>query len=156
MSAEMSREVAIAAVRRQAEDLAREAAALPAERHSWIAGGVARTPIQIVAHCGTMCRFFAAVVTGEPLPYRGQDEHDAAIAACTTMEDALDLLNRSSALLIDAYAALPASRFDETMVMPWGERVPVPLGLLAPAFHMRYHEGQICFIQTILGDDEFH
>ncbi len=156
MSAEMSRQVAISAVRRYSDELIREAHALPPERHGWIVGGVARTPIQIVAHCGTICRFFSAVVSGDPLPYRGHDDQEAAISACTTMDAAVQLLTEGAALLVSVYEALPDARFDEQMIMPWGERQPVPLGLLSPAFHMRYHEGQICYIQTLLGDDEFH
>lgn len=156
MPAEMSRMVAIAAVQKYASELAREADAIPPDRHHWIAGGVARTPVQIVAHCATMCRFFAAVVTGDPLPYRGQEEQDAAINACSTMAAAIQMLDESARMLVSAYVSLPDSRFDELMVMPWGERVPVPVGLLSPAFHMSYHQGQLCYIQTLLGDDEYH
>ncbi|MCC6729629.1 MAG: DinB family protein [Chthonomonadales bacterium] len=152
----LSQEVALSATLRAADDLARAARAVPPERHRWQPGGVARNLLWILAHCAAENRFFAAIYSGAPLPYRTQDEREAAVGACDTLERAQSFLGTSVTELCNAIAALPDNRLSELMVMPWGERLPMALGLLAPAQHMQYHQGQVNLIQALLGDDEHH
>ena len=152
----LSQEVALTATLRARDDLLRAAEALPPERHGWRVGGVSRSAIQIVAHCAATNLFQAAALSGAPLPYLTREEQEREVASCATMADALAFLNRSVKAVCDAIVAMAPERMTEPMVLPWGERMPVALGLLAPSYHMQYHEGQINLIQRALGDDEYH
>lgn len=156
MSVTLSQQVALAATLRMRDDLIRAARAVPTERHNWSPGGVARNTIYLVAHCAATNLFFAAIFSSSPLPYQTTEEREAAVEGCETIDQAEALLNRSVTAVCDAIVALPEQRIGEQMVMPWGERMPVALSLLAPANHMQYHEGQINYLQTLLGDDEYH
>jgi len=156
MSAEVARQAAIAALAREQENLLRAAAAVPPDKHAWFSGGISRNTVEIVAHAAATNMFLASVIAGGPLPYRTQDEQRAAIDACTTLAQADAFLRQSVRAVGDAVTGIPPSRLTEQMTMPWGEKMPVALGLMTPAMHMAYHEGQISFIQALLGDDEYH
>lgn len=149
-------ETTLISVTRAADDLLRTAEAVPVERRLWRPGGVAQHVVHILAHCGATNRFYAAVIAGELLPYRTQDERDEAIADCDTFPKATAFLNTSVDRLRASIEALSPEQAGQPMVMPWGERLPAALGLMAPVEHMRYHEGQINLIQMLLGDDEYH
>lgn len=117
---------------------------------------MARTPIEIVAHCAAQARFHAAVISGTPLPYRTADDLSRATDQSRTLDDALGFLEASVGELLAAIGDLPDARLSEEMTMPWGERVPVPFGMVSGALHIQYHLGQVGQLQTMLGDDEEH
>jgi hypothetical protein len=156
MPIHLCQEAALSAALKAREDLVRAARAVPEDRALWCAGLVARHTVHIIAHCAASNTFLAAVIGEHPLPYRTQDEEAAAIERCVTLDLAESFLNRSVTAVCDEIAAVPAPRLSQQMAMPWGERMSVALSLLTPSQHMRYHEGQINFIQTLLGDDEYH
>lgn len=151
-----AREIALLAVQRAHSDLERNARAVPAHLHQWLPGGHARTLVQIVAHCGVWNHFLAAVIGRLPLPYRTKDEEDAAIAACETLEAALALLNTGTAAVQESIRGVNDAFLASTVTMPWGERLPAAIGLLLPAQHMHYHDGQISLMQLLTGDDDYH
>jgi hypothetical protein len=155
-STHLSQEVALTATIRARDSLERALNALPPDKHSWCVGGVGRTAIQIVAHCAATNLFQAAAFSGAPLPFLTREEQDREVASCGTMTEALSFLNRSVKAVCDAIVTMKPERMAETMVLPWGERMPIALGLLSPSYHMQYHEGQINLIQLALGDDEHH
>jgi uncharacterized damage-inducible protein DinB len=152
----LTQEVALNATLRTRDDLARALRALPADRLRWQPGDIAQNALRVVAHCATTNLFFAAALSGAPLPYRTHEEQEAAVQSCDTLEKAEAFLNRSVTAVCDVIVSLPESRLSEPMVMPWGERIPLAQGLLSPSYHMQYHEGQLNYLQTLLGDDEYH
>lgn len=156
MSEALCQEVALTATLRARDDLARAARAVPPDRQLWVPGGATRHTVYIVAHAAAVNRFFAAALAEQPLPYRSIDEREAAARGCATLEQAETFLNRSVTAVCNAIVSLPAERVAATMIMPWGERMLVALGLLAPAQHMMYHVGQVALIQNMLGDREDH
>ncbi len=125
----------------------------PPDRADWHPGGMARTAVEVVAHCGVHCRFFAAIMAGNPLPYRTADEMESALDQYRSLPDALAFLRDAVADLARCISEMADEKIATTMVMPWGERVPVAFGLLMPAMHLQYHLGQVCQLQTMLGDD---
>jgi hypothetical protein len=151
---ETARRVALEATLRIADELRRTAAQLSSTRALWRPGGIARHTVEILAHCAAHGRFHAAVIAGSALPYRTADELDRAVDACRSLDAARSFLDASIGELTKAIEDLPETRFAEVMAMPWGERVPVPFGLLMAALHLQYHLGQVCQIQAMLGDDQ--
>lgn len=156
MSLPLSLEVALRVTLRARDDLIRAARAIPSENHMWRPSDLAHNVVEIVAHCAAANQFFAAVITGAPIPFRTQEEREAAVQACDTLDKAEAFLNQSVTAVCDAIVSMPEDRLHEQMVMPWGERMTVAQGLLSPSFHMQYHEGQINFIQVLLGDTDYH
>ena len=152
----LSLEVALTSVLRSRDSLSRAANAVPADKLLWRPGGVSAHTVHIVAHAATANETFAAVFTGGPMPYLTQVDRDSAVAACDTLEKAEYLLNRSVTSICDGIVLLSEERLAQPAIMPWGERLPFAAALLAPAMHMQYHEGQISYIQTLLGDDNYY
>lgn len=146
--------MALEATMRAADELRRTAAQLSSTRALWRPGGIARHTVEIVAHCAAHGRFHAAVIAGAALPYRTADELDRVVDSCKSLDAALAFFDASIGELIRAIESLPEARFSEVMTMPWGERAPVPFGLLMAALHIQYHLGQVCQIQAMLGDDQ--
>jgi uncharacterized damage-inducible protein DinB len=152
----LSQEVALMATLRARDDLVRAVEALPADRYGWRPGRVSRTAIQVVAHCAATNLFQAAALSGAPLPYLTREEEERAVAACSTMAEAVAFLQRSVAAVCDAIVGMRREGLDAPMVLPWGERMPTALGLLSSSQHMHYHAGQVNLMQLLLGDDEQH
>lgn len=152
----LSQEVALSAALKAREDFVRAARAVPEARRQWCPGALTPHVIHIVAHAAAANTFLAAIIGDQPLPYRTQDEQSAAVEGCTTLEMAETFLNRSVTAVCDAIATVAPERLAEQIMMPWGERMSLALSLMAPAQHMRYHEGQVNYIQVLLGDDEYH
>jgi uncharacterized damage-inducible protein DinB len=100
--------------------------------------------------------FLASVIGSQPLPYRTEEERRQAESACETLDQAEDFLNRSVTAFCDAVLALSEARLLEQTAMPWGERAPLAAALMQATAHMQYHEGQLNYLQLLLGDDERH
>lgn len=156
MTPDEIRSLAETVTRRACEDLRRCASHLSAEQAVWTPGGVARNAIAIVAHCAVSCRFFAAVLQGQPSPYRTASDMEAAIQRCGDMERALRFLQEAVQALEEAIRALPDERLSSSMTMPWGESLEPQVVMLMPAMHLQYHLGQIAYLETAMGDDEVH
>jgi len=156
MPIHLSQEAALSAALKAREDLVRAARSVPESHWSWRPGGVAHHALRILAHCAATNTFLATVIGEQPLPYRTQDEEDAAVESCVTLDMAEAFLNRSVTAVCDAIAQVSEARLKQQITMPWGERMPVAISLLSPSQHMRYHEGQLNYLQMLLGDDEYH
>jgi uncharacterized damage-inducible protein DinB len=52
--------------------------------------------------------------------------------------------------------SLNEADLDREVTMPWGATFPIATAIFLPASHMTYHDGQINYIQTLLGDAKFH
>ena len=156
MAVPLSQAIALRATLRARDEFSRALRALPPARLLWQPGGLAPHALRIAAHCATSNLFLAAVFSGTELPYRTEDDRRAAIDECATLERAEALLNRSVTAVCDAIVTVPDRRLDDPVSMPWGERMPLALGLLSPCEHMQYHLGQLNLIQTLLGDDDYH
>lgn len=129
--------------------------ALPEDKRNVSPGGVARTPVNIVAECATVNERIAAYLqTGEanrPSP----EELGKHIASFDTPETALAYLNTATAKVLEVIATLDIDTLgDEVRVM----RFPMTKFALVElvAHHMLYHDGQITYLQTLYGDAESH
>jgi uncharacterized damage-inducible protein DinB len=156
MSYHICLEVALKATIRSRDDLARAANAISADRRLWRPGEYMNSAVEIVAHSAATNRLFASAFSGEPLPYLTRAEKDAAIRACDTMEKSMDFLNFSVSTVCDTLVKIQDEQLPENIIMPWGERIPLALGILSPAFHMEYHQGQLNAIQLLSGDEDYH
>ena len=65
------------------------------------------------------------------------------------------LLRTVSKEYADALRSIPLERLGEVVSMPFGD---TPLGQLAgfPVVDVIHHRGQVCYLQTMLGDKENH
>lgn len=130
--------------------------AISAEKLNVSPGGSARAPLHIVAECAAINGMVAAyLMTGETkrLP---PDEREEWMSSFTTREATLQVLNESTAALVDAIQGLDPSTFGEISDQPFGRSLTRFAIAQAPAAHMMYHDGQLNYLQTLYGDTEVH
>jgi uncharacterized damage-inducible protein DinB len=148
--------VALEMTLRAGEELTKAVRALPPEGLTWKPHAAARHALSLMGHCAVTNLVYACVLANAPLPFRSQAESDDAINRCDTLSKASASLQHSLTRLCDTLIALPADRLTEMVLLPDSERMPAALAMLVPANHMQYHVGQINYLQTLMGDQEYH
>lgn len=138
-----------------AERLIKDAGYIPEEKLAWCPIGCAKTAAQILAEvAGTNARI-AAPIRGEE-PGAAAEEFAKRIEAASTLDELGQLVTESAGMVCRAIDALSEADLDKQVRMPWGAMFPLGEAVFLPASHMNYHDGQINYIQLLLGDDKFH
>ncbi|HED03568.1 MAG TPA: DinB family protein [Candidatus Fraserbacteria bacterium] len=134
------------------ELMLKAAAHIPAERTAWRPEGLGRSPQELLAHTAGANLAFARLIQGETeLP--GEPPQQIK-AEARSYQEALQTFQTSAQTLAQAMRILPEERFTQECQMPWGERWKMTRVLSAPSAHIAYHWGQLCYLQTLLGDQE--
>ena len=77
----------------------------------------------------------------------------ADLAALDTDEKAIAGMKAATAKLVGVVRALPDDRLDVPIESPWGTYTTAAWAAHAIT-HNSYHQGQVCYIQTMYGDKE--
>lgn len=121
----------------------------PADQREATFGGASKSPQWIIAHCATFNALMADVFSGRDHATPGDDREPQS------WEQTLAFLEAATEALCTAIAGL-ATQPVESFTMPWGETMPADHAIFLPGSHVVYHNGQLNYIQTILGDAEGH
>jgi len=138
-------------------ELIRQAGRVPADKLTWQPMESARNVLDQVAECAVIGRFIPSILESRQPPKFDEEsmaKFKAAKAELDSLEKASEALNASTAATAAAIRAMPDEALEETMPF-FG---PEPWTLLQimgmHKWNMDYHCGQICYIQTLLGDKE--
>jgi hypothetical protein len=71
-----------------------------------------------------------------------------------TYSEALEALLTSGKALAEAIAAVPEDQLRAERRMPWGETWKMTRLITSPSAHIAYHWGQLCYLQTLWGDQQ--
>lgn len=142
------------------EQLLKTFAFVPDEKLTWSPSATARSPIQIVAHCGLANEAFATVIGGGELPVSGSaEEASAAIRAAgrdvTGRDEAVRMVEESTARVIAALDGVTPEMMETSPMSPFGP-FPFVAWITLPGNHMAGHAHQIDYLETIWGDIEDH
>ena len=129
--------------------------AIPEDKRNEVPAGKAQSPLYIVAEAANVNGFVARVLKGEAGERPSSEETDAYLKSFDTMEKALAFLTKETDSLLAAIDALDESTLGDLMQTPVGERTRFAFAEI-PMWHMSYHDGQLNYIQTMLGDEEMH
>ncbi|MBL8048605.1 MAG: DinB family protein [Chthonomonas sp.] len=140
------------------EGLIRQAEALPADKVTWQPEG-ARSALDQVAECAIICGHMPATLTAKTMPDFTPEmiaEFEATKAQLDTLEKAAAALRTANAALVDYIRGMADADLEGQMKF-WG---PEPWRVADVAdyhrWNMVYHTGQICYMQTLLGDKDMH
>ena len=143
-------------IRRARYLMSNDLKAIPAEKAGASPGGVARTPINIVAECAMANGQFADYFLTGQFIHVPHEEQEARLAEFDSVEKVLAYLDKETGRLLDALEAVDESTLGEVSDQVHGRpRTRLAIAQL-PATHMMYHDGQLAYIQTLLGDGEMH
>ena len=146
----------ISSLRMQYSRLLKDLQALPEETHSRSHAGCARTPLYMVAECAWVNNWIAGFLQTGNSDRLSQEEQDARFNSVDTTEKAISLLEESVATLTAAYEALDPDTLGDISDKPFGRPMPKFAPASLPVNHLMYHDGQLNYIQTLLGDDKVH
>ena len=118
-------------------------------------GGTARKPIDFTYEVAFVNRRIAKRLRGEdPGPFDSEGWITAP-EAFQTKAEAIAELKASVEEVLTAWKALPDSELDREIVTPGGNSNPFKMMSMA-VNHTNYHDAQLNYIQSLLGDDEMH
>jgi len=133
--------------------VANDLKAIPEDKANECPGGCARTPIRFVAECGLFNGMMANYLTTGVWPKRTPEEREAAMSAFDSIESVLKCLNENTDKYIEAIKQVdPNTLGDQPLGFPMTKFAMIEL----PASHMNYHDGQLNYVQALLGDSEMH
>ncbi len=146
------KEIAQSGVMQQAELLVKDAKYIPEGKFAFCPMGCAKTARDILAEIAGGNVMFAGVFTG-----KGQDDTFARrIAEASGIGELGELVVESARLVAEAISSLDEADLERDVTMPWGATYPLWQAIFLPTSHITYHDGQINYIQTLLGDSAFH
>lgn len=142
---------------RAMEALVRQARRVPADKLTWQPQGEGRSVLSQVAECAVLPGYLPHILeTFEPPAFddASMTKYRAAVAAVTSLDYAEKILRENTAHAIAAIKAVPDSKLESDMPFFGPDPWKVHSVMNSHAWNMHYHTGQICFIQTLLGDHD--
>lgn len=139
------KEIAKNATMTVADRLCKDASYIPDEKMDWRPMEHGKSAVQIMAECASTNLVFADVLNGAA-PREIPVITDPAELSSHLMESATEVCKA-----IDSMDSLL-----DLLQMPWGASMSATEAIMLSASHMQYHDGQINYIQLLLGDSNFH
>jgi hypothetical protein len=130
---------------------------VPQDKLNWSPSATARTPLQIVAHCGAALGAICDMLDGNPYPAPDTATADAELMAMdrkfSEKPEVSALVESNYKRLHDYIATMDESRLSEMVKMPFGlGEAPMTFAITAGSLHTDGHIAQLEYIQTIYGD----
>ena len=127
---------------------------VPADKVRWKPEGKGRSVHEILEHLAGANHSFAALIRGSALPKEATTAPDRQTVkkSADSYAQALEALRASGQVLASTIASVPEEKLGEKRPMPWGGTWEMTRLLTSPGAHVAYHWGQICYLQTLWGD----
>lgn len=146
---------------KQIETVCRTAITVPEDKRDWVPMGDARSVKAQLEELATVHIFVVPILrTGEAPPIT--DEQKELIRERTERFDTFDKLiegaKEGARLTAEAIRAVPDRKLDDVITLHsrGGIRRTMYEMVARPYWNLCYHEGQINYIQMLLGDTEMH
>ncbi len=146
----MQRELLTALIQKSSDALAKLTTEL-GEKATWQPLDKGRSAVDQCVECGYLSKVMAKALSAQGQPEFDRDKMNALKAENNTPEGALNVLAVGRDILLTAIADFPAESWDIKQTLPWGEFSFFELGMFI-YWNNTYHEGQISYIQTLIGE----
>jgi uncharacterized damage-inducible protein DinB len=140
------REVAKEATMNSAQMLCKDTTYIPSEKLNWRPMEHGKSVVMILSEIARSDFEIAAVILGAPAKKVETEDY----------EELKKLVIESAEEVCKAIDSLSDEALEGAITMPWGGIFPASHAILLPASHMNYHDGQVNYIQLLLGDTRFH
>jgi hypothetical protein len=127
---------------------------IPADKWSATFGGATRPVDELVADSLAFAAWVAKAINGEVLPYDG-NTIETMRAEMPTPEAGVAKVKEVAALLAEAISSHSDEELMATIDLPWGQQSLYSTAQTAVS-HLWYHDGQLNYVQALLGDGEVH
>lgn len=137
--------------------LVRNAKAMPEDKVVWQPLEQGRSVLNQLQECAVIANFTTHTLNHHTLPEMDNEVFGKSMAALDTLDKAIAALETNTTELVSAIEAFPDENLDKTVQLPW---LPTPTSLaeimMMNYWNSVYHQGQVCYIQTLYGDSEMH
>lgn len=137
------------------EGLLRQAKSVPADKLGWKPVDEGRSVLSQLAECAVIPSYMPeilATLKGPEFSEEMMAQYHAATAAITTLEDAEVLMRENTAKAVEAMRRVTDADLEKEISFfgpnPW----KICAIMQSHDWNLTYHTGQICYIQTLLGD----
>ena len=128
---------------------------VPKEKRDWKPAPSALSAQEIAAHATYWTIYFTQAVKVEKLPEPAEDAWKAQTKELKDAAQTEKLVERVHQEFITAVKGLSEKDLSREVQLPWGKgTVAETVG--GNYWHLTYHQGQLSYIQTLLGDREDH
>jgi hypothetical protein len=137
------------------ESIFRAARATPTERLTWKPAPTARTALELLQEIVQTTGWVTQMICQGGLTMPDDAEKKAADErAQWGSVDALEAeFRRRAPKLVDAVRGFPEEKLSQLVKLPWGEMTWLA-AIDYAVWNIRYHDGQLQYIQTMYGDKE--
>lgn len=142
---------------RALDDVLRAIEALPEDKRDWKPGEGARSALDQLREMAWAPRFYMPYL-GSGEAGAGHEEIRAKAREEVSYEVGRDLALKATGELCAMIANVPDDRLEDEVTLPMGGGMVMTLAevLGIHYWNLVYHQGQINYIQTLLGDREMH
>ena len=130
-----------------AQRLCNDASYIPSEKLDWSPMDYGKSVNSILSECVSLNLMTAAAIKRES-PKDIKTEMNFQALKDHVISTAMEVCK--------AVDTLSDDDLDGEVPMPWGAIMPAAAAIFIPHSHMAYHDGQINYIQLLLGDTKFH
>ncbi len=130
--------------------------AIPEEKWNVSMGGCSRPASELTAEVVSLLDWAAGAMKGE---VRNVDEKRLIAeynSRCVSREAAAAEMNRAASAFVEALGQADDARLTGMVTAPWGAEMPLIMIAHIVSSHIWYHDGQLNYIQCLLGDNQFH
>lgn len=130
--------------------------AIPADKWEASFGGCTRPANELTADAIALLDWTTDALKGNVRDNYGMDDINAMKAKCKDQDAACSQLASSAQAFSAALVAASDEALNSMVTPPW--KMDAPLYILAniAVSHIWYHDGQLNYIQALLGDDKVH
>lgn len=130
-------------------------AAIPDDKWTATFGGCTRSASSITADAIGMLKWATDALRGHVA--EGMDEGMSAfMSACSTKEGAANALRTTAEEFNQALTSASDETLNSMVTPPWKMDTPLFMMAQIAVSHVWYHDGQLNYIQSLLGDDKIH
>ncbi|HJP82575.1 MAG TPA: hypothetical protein VJ835_03640 [Fimbriimonadaceae bacterium] len=128
--------------------------AVPEEKWTQSFGGCTRPTYELIADATAFANWIREALHGTFTPYDGSVINNMG-EQMKTREAAVAKVKEVGASLAAAISEASIETLNKTVQVPWGEQKLYSLAQTAVS-HFWYHDGQINYVQCLLGDEQVH
>lgn len=130
--------------------------AIPDEKWNANFGGCTRPTCELAADAIGLLFWVTKAIEAQGTPPMEEGATERLSAACTTKDGAIKMLQMGSEGLSTALMAASEETLMKTAMAPWQMESTLYGFAQIAASHIWYHDGQLNYIQCLLGDGDYH
>jgi hypothetical protein len=140
---------------RAMEALIHQAKKVPSDKLGWTPLEEGRSTLDQVAECAIIPGYMPVILCN----FKGPEFNDETMKAFMEMKAKVDNLDKAEAMLrentakaVEAIQAVPDDKLEMEIPFFGPGKWKIASIMASHMWNMHYHTGQICYIQTLLGD----